>query len=117
MSAGTLVTNEQGIPYSESGLRTMIWKLATALSLKPGLTIHGLRHSLGKELYDLRLTREARKAVLSHESDAASKVYKRDGDRRRQADTAIEALNRHHAGAAQSAESKNVYLCVRRASS
>jgi hypothetical protein len=53
---------------------------------------------LGKELYDLGLTREARKFPLSHESDAASKVYERDGDKSRQADAAVKGLNRHHAG-------------------
>jgi integrase len=78
----------------------MIHKLATELAtkkkVKPGLNIHGLRHSLGKELYDLGLEREARKAVMAHESDAASKVYDRDGDRSKQADRAVCALNRQH---------------------
>ena len=64
--------------------------------VKPGLNTHGLRHSLGKELYDLGLEREARKAVMAHESDAASKVYERDGDRSKQADRAVRALNRGH---------------------
>jgi integrase len=100
MEAETLVTNEQGERYTEDGLRTMIHKLATELAtkkkVKPGLNIHGLRHSLGKELYDLGLEREARKAVMAHESDAASKVYERDGDRSKQADRAVRALNRQH---------------------
>ena len=76
----------------------MIHKLATELAakkkVKPDLNIHGLRHSLGKELYDLGLEREARKAVMAHESDAASTTYERDGDRRKQADRAVHALNR-----------------------
>ena len=100
MEAETLVTNEQGERYTEDGLRTMIHKLTTKLvaekKVKPGLNIHGLRHSLGKELYDLGLERDARKAVMAHESDAASKVYERDGDRRKQADRAVRALNRRH---------------------
>ena len=100
MEAETLVSNEQGNPYTEDGLRTMIHKLATKLAtekkVKPGLNIHGLRHSLGKELYDLGLEREARKAVMAHESDAASKVYERDGDRSEQADRAVRALNLRH---------------------
>jgi integrase len=100
MEAETLVTNEQGERYTEDGLRTMVHRLATELAaekkVKPGLNIHGLRHSLGKELYDLGLEREARKAIMAHESDAASKVYERDGDRSRQADKAVRALNRKH---------------------
>jgi hypothetical protein len=47
-------------------------------------------------LYDLGLECEARKAVMAHESDAASKVCERDGDRSKQANRAARALNRHH---------------------
>jgi hypothetical protein len=93
-SAKTLVTNERGEPYTDSGLRTMVHRLATMLSMKPGLTIHGLRHSLGEELHDLGIDRDARKAVMAHESDAANKAYERDGDRSRQADRAVRPLNR-----------------------
>lgn len=78
----------------------MIHKLGAELAatgkVKLGLNIHGLRHSLGRELYDLGLEREARKAIMAHESDAASKVYERDGNRSRQADKAVRALNREH---------------------
>jgi hypothetical protein len=98
MDARTLVTNEQGEPYTEDGLRSMIWKLCKDLvdegKVKPGLTIHGLRHSLGKQLYDLGIEREGRKAVMSHKSDAASIVYERDGNRSAKADAAIVVLNR-----------------------
>jgi integrase len=97
-SAETLVTNSRGERYTEDGMRSMVWKLCTELAekkkVRPGLNIHGLRHSLGKELYDLGLEREARKAMLAHESDEASKVYERDGDRRIHADKAVVALNR-----------------------
>ena len=61
-----------------------------------GLNIHGLRHSLGNELYDLGLEREARKRMMSHESDAASMIYEKGGTRSRQADKATRALNRKH---------------------
>jgi integrase len=98
LAGKALVTNERGEPYSESGLRTMIYRLAAELSMKPGLTIHGLRHSLGRELYDLGVAREARKALMAHESDAASKIYERDGDRSRQADKAVRLMNRRHKG-------------------
>jgi hypothetical protein len=64
--------------------------------VKPGLNIHGLRHSLGSELYDLGLEREARKAVMAHESDAASRIYERGGNRSIHADRAVRALNRKH---------------------
>lgn len=100
MDAATLVTNEAGDPYTEDGMRSMINKLCRELAeeskVKRGLNIHGLRHSLGSELYDLGLEREARKAVMAHESDAASKIYERGGNRSIHADRAVRALNRKH---------------------
>ncbi len=98
-NAETLVTNRQGERYTEDGMRSMARKLCTELAeqkkVRPGLNIHGLRHSLGKELYELGLEREARKATMAHESDEASKVYERDGVRRIHADKAVMALNRN----------------------
>lgn len=76
----------------------MVWKLGKEMvkagKVKPGLTIHGLRHSLGKQLYDLGLEREQRKAMMSHQSDQASIVYERDGDRSAQTDAAVVKLDR-----------------------
>lgn len=98
--AKTLVVNASGQPYTVDGMRTMIHRLCTDLvedgKVKPGLNIHGLRHSLGKELYDLGLERETRKRMMAHESDAASRVYERDGDGGKMADKAVRALNRKH---------------------
>lgn len=98
--AKTLVVNEAGNAYTEDGLRTMINRLCRELAeegkVKPGLNIHGLRHSLGSELYDLGIEREARKLMMAHESDASSQVYERGGNRSRQADKATRALNRKH---------------------
>lgn len=99
-AAKTLVTNERGEPYTEDGLRSMIHRLASELAkegkVKPGLNIHGLRHSLGSELYDLGVEKEARKRMLAHESDSASRIYEKGGDGGRQADKAVRAINRNH---------------------
>ncbi|WP_319798272.1 tyrosine-type recombinase/integrase [Nitrobacter sp.] len=107
LEAVTLVSNEAGEPYTEDGLRTMINRLCRELAeegkVKPGLNIHGLRHSLGTELYDLGVEKEARKQMMAHESDAASKVYERGGSRSIQADKAVRALNRKHKRAVKSA--------------
>jgi integrase len=95
-----LVVNQAGQPYSESGMRTMVYRLCSELAkekkVRHGLNIHGLRHSLGKELYDLGLERGARKAMMAHVTDQASMVYERDGDRAAMADRAVVALNRKH---------------------
>ena len=97
-NAPALVVNEAGEAYTENGLGTMIWKLnkdlADAGKVNMGLNIHGLRHSLGKQLYDLGLEREAGKAVMSHDSDAASIIYERDGNRAAKADSAVIAIDR-----------------------
>lgn len=94
----TLITNERGESYTEDGLRSMVWRLCTDLvaegRVKPGLTIHGLRHSLGKQLYDLGIEKEGRKAVMSHKSDASAAIYERDGNRSAMADAAILKLDR-----------------------
>lgn len=99
-AARTLVTNRRGKPYTEDTLKMMVRRLATDLAragkVKPGLNIHGLRHSLGSELYDLDVEKEARKRMLAHESDRAVGVYERGGDGGRQADKAVRALNRKH---------------------
>lgn len=99
--APALILNEAGEAYTEDGLRSMVWRLNSELKTEGkvamGLTIHGLRHSLGKELYDLGIEKQARKALMSHQSDAASTVYERDGDRAAQADAAVVALDRAHA--------------------
>lgn len=99
-TAKTLVTNGAGRPYTVDGMRTMIHRLCTDLAkegkVQPGLNIHGLRHSLGKELYDLGLERETRKRMMAHESDAASRIYEREGDGGKMADKAVRAINRKH---------------------
>lgn len=99
-NAPALVLNSEGEAYTEDGLRSMVWRLnsdlAKAGKVKMGLTIHGLRHSLGKEMYDLGIEKEARKAMLSHETDAASNIYSRGGDRAAKADQAVIALDRAH---------------------
>lgn len=99
-AARTLVVNAGGRPYTVDGMRTMIHRLCTELAdkgtVKPGLNVHGLRHSLGKELYDLGIEKEARKRMMAHESDAAAKIYEAGGDGGRMADRAVRAINRKY---------------------
>lgn len=106
--AKRLVVNQAGEPYTEDGMRTMVWRLCSELAkagaVRAGLNIHGLRHSLGKELYDLGLERDVRKAMIAHVSDQASMVYERDGDRAAAADRAVVALNRKHRRRRQQAQ-------------
>src|SRR5882757_10766428 len=88
-----------GKPYTRDGLQANLWKLVKTLVAQglvtPGLSFHGLRHSLGAALYDLGLDREARKAALGHTSDAASMVYERGGNRRAASDRAFAAYDAH----------------------
>lgn len=103
-NAKSLVVNESGEPYTADGLRTMINRLCRELAdegkVKPGLNIHGLRHSLGNELYDLGIEREARKRMMAHESDAASLVHEQGGNRSRR-------LTRQQEGSTANIEASN----------
>jgi hypothetical protein len=62
-------------------LRTMVHRLATALArdgkVEPGLTIDGLRHSLGKELYDLGVERDPQ-ASEREQNTKASKLIENE---------------------------------------
>jgi len=68
-ASGEAITDEQGNRLDPN---KQPQEPAEDGKVKLGLNIHGLRHSLGNELYDLGIEREARKRMLAHESDAAS---------------------------------------------
>lgn len=85
-----MVTGERGRPFKgESGFRTMFFRfirdLEKAGKVGPGLTFHGLRHTVGAEVADAGGSIDDVKAALGHRSDAAAKVYMQGADSRRRA--------------------------------
>jgi integrase len=95
-AAVTIVTGALGRPLSEAGFRkafrSLILRLEKEGRVESGLTFHGLRHTAGKTLADLRADPRMIQALLGHRSMAASLHYSEGADRRRAATAAVHLL-------------------------
>lgn len=64
----SLAVTSRGTPWTESGFRssffTLIGKLEAKGAVAPGLTFHGLRHTLGKLIIEAGGTKEHVKALI-----------------------------------------------------
>lgn len=93
-----IVVNRWGRPFTESGFRASFFKLIGRMikagRVRPGLTFHGLRHTLGHFLAELELDDATIAAILGHLSITSSRHYSRSAKRRRQATAAIATLER-----------------------
>jgi len=91
-----IVLNTRGVPYTGSGFRSVFFKIIRKLvkagKVKPGLTFHGLKHTLGKNLADAGADRDTIKAVMRHLTDAASRVYTREADQAKAAKRGMKLL-------------------------
>ncbi len=70
----------------------LIRRLVKEGKVGPGLTFHGLRHTVGKKLAEAGCTKEQIKAVLGHKSDAAANIYIEEASRKTLATAAIRKL-------------------------
>jgi integrase len=97
-SAVTIVTNQNGLPYTGNGFRVMFFRLVRRLQAEgkvgPGLTFHGLRHTAGKMLDEAGCDTSTIGVVLGHRSEVMARHYSQEGDRRRRAVVAIKRLER-----------------------
>ncbi len=95
-TATTIATKQDGTPATEAGLRkafrTLVLRLLSDRKVEPGLTLHGCRHSLGKDLADLGADPRMIQAVLGQRSMSASLHYSERADRRRAASASVELL-------------------------
>jgi integrase len=91
-----IVTTTKGNPYSPDGFSGAFRKVIKALEVSgkvaKGLTVHGLRHTVGSRLADARATTREIMAYLGHETEAMAQHYTRGADRRRNATAAIRKL-------------------------
>ena len=75
----TLVVNRLGKPYTRDGLDSVFEKLKVDLVseklIRPGLTFHGLRKSLGKRAADAGFCENDIAATLGHSSPASARPY------------------------------------------
>lgn len=90
-----LCLNSRGEPWTQSGFRASFFKLIRRLEtqgkVRPGLTFHGLRHTLGDALADAGCDTRTIAAVLGITEEMA-RHYSRGADRRRRAGEGIQKL-------------------------
>ncbi len=89
--ASTIAYNADGNIWKERQLgqavERHIERLAKAGKLRPGLNLHGLRHSRGVELAEAGASDAEIMSQLEHATDRAAKIYRRQAERRRLADS------------------------------
>jgi integrase len=94
----TVVVNQAGQPYTRDGLDSVFDKLKRELvaagTIRPGLTFHGLRKSLGKRAADAGFSENDIAATLGHASPASARPYTLEAARSSGARRVIKALDR-----------------------
>jgi integrase len=92
----TLCANSYGRPWTESGFRasfrTQRKKLEKSGLVQPGLTFHGLRHTVATVLVEVGVSAEDVAAVLGQRSSKMAEHYSREADRSRRSKAAIRKL-------------------------
>lgn len=93
----TLVVNSRGDPYTRDGLDSMFDNLKRRLvasgSIRPGLTFHGLRKSLGKRAADKGFSENDIAAALGHSNPASARPYTIEAARTKGARRVFKALD------------------------
>lgn len=96
--ATTVVANQHGLPYTDSGLSATFRKVVASLLkrgvVQPGLTLHGLGHTVGKWLAESGATTKQIQAFLGHDSPAASEFYLKSANQKALARDAVVTLER-----------------------
>jgi integrase len=92
----TLCVTSRGTPWTEDGFRASFFKfikrLEQAGGVQPGLTFHGLRHTVASVLAENAASAEDIAAVLGHKSSAMAEHYAADADRSRRTRATISKL-------------------------
>jgi integrase len=89
----TLCANSRGKPWTASGFRASFFKELKKLEerglIGPGLTFHGLRHTVATVLVEAGVSAEDVAAVLGQRSSKMADHYSREADRSRRSKAAI----------------------------
>lgn len=92
----TLAVNSRGNSWTASGFRASFFKLTRKLAasgvVKPGLTFHGLRHTLGKLILEADGSKEDVGMILGDRSLAMASFYSREHDKKRRASSAMKRV-------------------------
>jgi integrase len=92
----TLCVNSRGQPWTLDGFRTSFFKMLKDLekegAVDPGLTYHGLRHTVASRLAERGVSLEDIAAVLGQKSSKVAEIYTDRADRTRRAEAVITKL-------------------------
>lgn len=92
-NAITLCANSRGKPWTYNGFSTNWDKIKSKLeasdAIQPGLTLKGLRHTVGTILAEMGKDNGTIALVLGHATEAMAKHYSRRADRTQQATAAV----------------------------
>jgi integrase len=91
-----ILIGARGKPFTESGLRTsffrLIRKLVTEGKVQPGLSFHGLRHTLGTTLAEAGCDAATIAAVLGQATTKMAEHYSKTAKRKHLVDAAIDLV-------------------------
>jgi len=97
-TAVTIATTSRGTPWTEGGFRaswrTARKKLEGEGLVRPGLTIHGLRHTVGNALADDGMSTADIARILGHKTEAQAAKYSDRAERRDAATAAVATFTR-----------------------
>jgi integrase len=92
------VRTRKGTAYTRDGLDTLFHGLKISLAkeglVRPGLTFHGLRKSLGKDAADLGFSENDIAGALGQTSPASARPYTVEHGQREAAEKVIRALEK-----------------------
>ncbi|HVM78601.1 MAG TPA: tyrosine-type recombinase/integrase, partial [Stellaceae bacterium] len=92
-----VVVGERGRPFTSNGFRGRFFKFLRKLevdgAIGPGLTFHGLRHTLATKLAESGSDTRSIAAVLGQKTEDMARHYAKGEDQRRRATAAIKKLD------------------------
>ena len=94
----TLCANSRGQSWTSDGFKTSLFKFIRRLEAEgivaPGLTFHGLRHTVATELRELGFDTCMIADMLGQKSETMAAHYSRDADLREKLNPAVERMER-----------------------
>jgi integrase len=91
----TMVINTSNEPFTRNGFKANFYKgtrkLVAAGKVHPGVTLHGLRHTMGKDIIDADGDAKGVAAALAQETSQMGELYSKERDKSRLAKKAVSA--------------------------
>jgi len=114
-----LAVTSKGCPWTESGFNSTFCKFIDRLEAEgvigPGLTMHGLRHTLGTRLREITADLDLIRRILGQQTLSMAQHYSETADTSRQARKAVRKLSRG-TNSVQVCQHRSLKLSTRRRS-